>query len=120
MPAGHEMLRILKESLAALPPGIEKVRLRMDSAGYQHDVLKLCATGDGGKREMMEFTVSDDMTAAVREAREGSSCARVACPGAPEDTSAGTMPRIVAGKGVSRNKPREGTAEHLLRLLRMV
>ena len=34
VPAGHEMLRIVKESLAALPGGIDRVRVRMDSAGY--------------------------------------------------------------------------------------
>ena len=68
VPAGHEILRILKESLLALPAGIEKVRVRMDSAGYQHDVLKYCATGDSGRREVIEFTVSCDMTAEFRKA----------------------------------------------------
>lgn len=68
VPAGHEVLRILKESLAALPGGIEKVRVRMDSAGYQHEVLRFCATGDEGRRPVIEFTVSNDMTAEFREA----------------------------------------------------
>jgi hypothetical protein len=44
------------------------VRVRMDSAGYQHDVLKFCATGDGGKRDVIEFTVSNDMTTEFRKA----------------------------------------------------
>ena len=66
VPAGYDMLRMVKESLKALPPGVERVRLRMDSAGYQHDALKFCATGDGGKREVIEFTVSNDMTAEFR------------------------------------------------------
>ena len=68
VPAGYQMLRIVKESLAALPAGIEKVRLRMDSAGYQHDVLRFCATGDGGRRDAIEFTVSNDMTPQFRAA----------------------------------------------------
>lgn len=68
VPAGHEMLRILKESLAALPEGIQRVRLRMDSAGYVHEVLKFCATGDGGKRDVIEFSVSNDMTTEFRKA----------------------------------------------------
>ena len=68
VPAGHELLRILKESLAALPPGVERVRVRMDSAGYQHEVLRFMATGDEGRREVIEFTVSNDMTAEFREA----------------------------------------------------
>ena len=40
----------------------------MDSAGYQHDVLKFCATGDGGQRDIIEFTVSNDMTTEFRKA----------------------------------------------------
>jgi hypothetical protein len=40
----------------------------MDSAGYQHDVLRYCATGDEGKRDIIEFTVSNDMTAEFRSA----------------------------------------------------
>lgn len=65
--AGHDIVRILKESLAALPDGIERTRVRMDSAGYQHDVLRFMATGDEGKREIIEFTVSNDMTEEFRQ-----------------------------------------------------
>ncbi|MEK7280963.1 MAG: IS1380 family transposase [Chloroflexota bacterium] len=68
VPAGHEMLRVVKESIDALPPEIEKIRIRTDSAGYQHDVLKFCATGDGGKRDPIEFTISNDMTEEFRQA----------------------------------------------------
>lgn len=68
VPAGHDMLRIVKESIAALPAGVEKVSLRMDSAGYQHDVLRFCATGDEGRRDVIEFSVSNDMTEEFRAA----------------------------------------------------
>ena len=68
VPAGYEMLRILKESISSLPEGIEKIRVRMDSAGYQHDLLRYCATGDEGRREVIEFTVSNDMTLQFRQA----------------------------------------------------
>lgn len=68
VPAGYEVKRILKESLDYLPEGIEKIDVRMDSAGYQHDVLRFCATGDEGKRPVIEFTVSNDMTAEFRKA----------------------------------------------------
>jgi len=68
VPAGHDMLRIVKESLAALPQGIQRVRVRMDSAGYVHEVLKFCATGDGGKLDVIEFSVSNDMTTEFRKA----------------------------------------------------
>lgn len=47
---------------------MEKIRLRMDSAGYQHDVLRFCATGDEGRRDIIEFTVSNDMTEEFRSA----------------------------------------------------
>jgi hypothetical protein len=66
--AGHDILRIVRQSIAALPDGVERVRVRMDSAGYQHDVLKFMATGDGGKRDVVEFTVSNDMTEEFRKA----------------------------------------------------
>ena len=68
VPAGHEVLRILKESIGALPDEIEKLGVRMDSAGYQHDVLRYCATGDEGRRDVIEFTVSNDMTVEFRRA----------------------------------------------------
>jgi hypothetical protein len=68
VPAGHDMLRFLKEALDVLPPDVEKVRVRMDSAGYQHDVLRFCATGDRGQRAVIEFTVSCDVTEAFRQA----------------------------------------------------
>ena len=66
VPAGADMLRIVKESIAALPECVQKIMLRMDSAGYQHDVLRYCATGDEGNREIIEFTVSNDMTEQFR------------------------------------------------------
>jgi len=68
VPAGFGMLRILKEALAALPAGVARVRWRSDSAGYQHEVLRFCATGDEGRRPVIEFTVSNDMTAEFQAA----------------------------------------------------
>ena len=44
VPAGYEQLRVFKEALACLPQGVEKVRLRSDTAGYQHDLLKYVIT----------------------------------------------------------------------------
>jgi hypothetical protein len=43
VPAGYEQLRVLKESLSLLPGGVEQVRLRSDTAGYQHALLRYCA-----------------------------------------------------------------------------
>ena len=45
VPAGYEQLRVLEEALGRLPPGVEKVLLRSDTAGYQHELLQYCAEG---------------------------------------------------------------------------
>ncbi len=37
VPAGFEQLRVLKDTLEGLPENVEKVCLRSDTAGYQHD-----------------------------------------------------------------------------------
>jgi len=71
VPAGYGTLEIIKESLSVLPPGVEKIMMRIDSAGYQHEVLRFCATGDEGRRPVIEFTVSNDMTVEFRKAVEG-------------------------------------------------
>ena len=42
VPAGYEQLRVLKEALTVLPEGVESVRLRSDTAGYQYDLLRYC------------------------------------------------------------------------------
>ena len=53
-----------------MPDGVDRLRVRMDSAGYQHDALRFCATGDEGRRGVIEFTVSNDMTVEFRRAVE--------------------------------------------------
>ncbi|MCP3966557.1 MAG: IS1380 family transposase [Lentisphaerae bacterium] len=67
VPAGYEQLRVLKESLRHLPSGVEKVRLRSDTAGYQHDLMKFCDTCDEhfGK---IEFAIGADVTVAFKKA----------------------------------------------------
>ena len=62
VPAGHEQLRVFKDSLDALPPGVEKVRMRSDSAGYQHDLLRYCDSGENERFGRIEFAVSCDVT----------------------------------------------------------
>lgn len=75
VPAQYGILEALQAALAGLPEGVEGIYVRMDSAGYQYEVLKFCATGDGGKRAPLLFTISNDMTpefrAAVRQVPEG-------------------------------------------------
>lgn len=62
VPAGYEQLRVFKDSLDHLPAGVNKVRMRSDTAGYQHDLLRYCATGGSDRFGRIEFTVSCDVT----------------------------------------------------------
>ena len=75
VPAQSGILEALKASLALLPAGVVRVWVRMDSAGYQYEVMRFCATGDERRRDPIGFTISNDMTAefraAVRQVREG-------------------------------------------------
>ncbi len=59
--AGQDQLRVLKEALERLPEGVERVRLRSDTAGYQHDLLGYCDDGVG-RFGRIEFAVSCDVT----------------------------------------------------------
>ncbi len=62
VPAGYEQLRILKESLELLPEGVEQVRLRSDTAGYQHDLLRYCEMKQNERFGRIEFTIGCDVT----------------------------------------------------------
>ena len=39
VPAGYGELRVFLHALSLLPPGVKTVRLRSDTAGYQHDLM---------------------------------------------------------------------------------
>ena len=78
VPAGHEQLRVFLHALSLIPAGVKTVRLRSDTAGYQHELLSYC---DRGKNEKLherfgriEFAIGADVTRefkkAVREADE--------------------------------------------------
>lgn len=58
----------MKEALADLPEGVEKVYVRMDTAGYQRDLLKYCAEGKDEHFGVIEFTVGVDVTEAFKAA----------------------------------------------------
>jgi hypothetical protein len=68
VPAGFEQLRVLKQALGCLPEGIERVRLRSDTAGYQHDLLRYCATGESGRFGVIEFAIGCDVTREFKKA----------------------------------------------------
>ena len=59
--AGQDQLRVLKGALEMLPEGVARVRLRSDTAGYQHELLAYC--DDGVSRfGRIEFAISCDVT----------------------------------------------------------
>ena len=68
VPAGYEQLRVLKESLAMLPAGVEQVRLRSDTAGYQHSLLRYCEQGDDARFGRIEFAIGADVTPEFKKA----------------------------------------------------
>jgi hypothetical protein len=68
VPAGFEQLRVLKQAIGCLPEGIERVRLRSDTAGYQHDLLRYCATGKSDRFGVIEFAIGCDVTPEFKKA----------------------------------------------------
>ena len=75
VPAGHEQRRVLEEALELLTPGVERVLLRSDAAGYQWELLRYCAEGRHERFGVIGFAVGVDVTvafkAAVAEVEEG-------------------------------------------------
>jgi hypothetical protein len=68
VPAGYEQLRALKEALVYLPAGVKKVRLRSDTAGYQHDLMRWCDLEDNKRFGRIEFAIGADVTPEFRRA----------------------------------------------------
>jgi hypothetical protein len=68
VPAGYEQLRVLQESLSILPEGVEEVRLRSDTAGYQHSLLRYCDRGDDKRFGRIKFAVGADVTPEFKKA----------------------------------------------------
>jgi hypothetical protein len=62
VPAGFEQRRVLEEALECLPRGVEKVRMRSDTAGYQHELLRYCDEEKNKWCGRIEFTVGCDVT----------------------------------------------------------
>jgi hypothetical protein len=68
VPAGYDQLRVLKEALSDLPTGVRKVRVRSDTAGYEHKLLRYLATGANERFGRIEFAISSDVTQEFRKA----------------------------------------------------
>jgi hypothetical protein len=65
VPAGMDLLPILKKAISALPPTVCLVRVRSDSAAYVHELLDWCREKVPG-RPRIEFAISADMTDELR------------------------------------------------------
>ena len=68
VPAGYEQLRVLQEALGSLPSWVRKVRLRSDTAGYQHDLMRYCDLEDNKHFGKIEFAIGADVTPEFRKA----------------------------------------------------
>lgn len=66
--AGFEQLRLLQSALACLPKGVEKARLRSDSAGYQIELLQYCAEGKDNRFGVIEFAIAVKASQAFKKA----------------------------------------------------
>jgi hypothetical protein len=66
VPAGHDQLRLLKESLSRLPEGVEEIYVRSDTAGYQHELLKYCDLGLDERFGRIHFAIGCDVTRAFK------------------------------------------------------
>jgi hypothetical protein len=59
--AGYEQLVELKRVLSRLPEGVKEVSLRSDSAGYQAELMKYCASGADERFGVINFGISCDV-----------------------------------------------------------
>ena len=68
VPAGYEQLRVFQEALEMLPEGVTKVYLRSDTAGYEHDLLRYCETGQNKRFGKIGFAIGVDVTKEFKKA----------------------------------------------------
>jgi hypothetical protein len=68
VPAGYQQLRVLIDALNGLPQGVERVRLRSDTAGYQEDLLRYCAEGKNKRFGVIDYAIGADVTDAFKKA----------------------------------------------------
>ena len=67
VPAGMDLLPVLKRAILVLPPTVRLMRVRSDSAAYVHAVLDWCRKEIPG-RPRIEFAISADVTEELRAA----------------------------------------------------
>jgi hypothetical protein len=67
VPCGYRQLDALKRALELLPEGIEKVRLRMDTQGYEWELLRYLAEGINPRFGVIDFAIGADMTPELKK-----------------------------------------------------
>ncbi len=70
VPAGYEQTRVVKEALSHLPKSVRIVRLRSDTAGYEHELLRWCERKDNKRVGRIEFAISCDVSPEFKRAVE--------------------------------------------------
>lgn len=68
VPAGFEQKRVLEEALAILPNDVNRVRLRSDTAGYQHELLRYCELAENERFGRIEFAIGCDVSKEFKQA----------------------------------------------------
>jgi|GEM_PF-2149707 hypothetical protein len=68
VPAGYEQVRLLRESLDLLPSGVDSVRLRSDTAGYQHALMSCCEDTSHPRFGRVEFAIGVDVSPSFKQA----------------------------------------------------
>jgi hypothetical protein len=65
---GFKQLDELERVLSDIPEGVKAVRLRSDSAGYQVDLTKYCASGENKRFGVIKFGISCSVGKEFKEA----------------------------------------------------
>ena len=68
VPANHDLLRVLEETLTGLPEGVEGVFFRSDAAGYREDLLRYCAKGTNERFGVIGFAVGAPVSLEFKKA----------------------------------------------------
>ena len=89
VPAGYEQLRVFKEALNCLPDSVEEVKVRSDTAGYQHELLRYCEKGENKRFGRIEFAIGCNVSKSFKTAVEQT-----------PDSEWHTLHKIVNGKRI--------------------
>jgi len=67
VPCGKDQLAVLVRALELIPAGVRKVMLRMDTQGYEWELLRYLAEGKNERFGVIEFAVGADVTPELKK-----------------------------------------------------